>query len=245
MDPYEKCALGRIRHNIPGGPGSRAQVVMMGWTGSPEDGVGAASQSLTRDLSLSRDYELLQQFVPEFKRLRLPGSEQHLELSGSGGGPAAVVVKGNGALRLEIVATFSWGGSKSNGPRNGSSSSRPAAPFGFSYLGGKGNVSVDCTDQAATGEAPGGCMVVITNSVNNTGTQLLWMPVLPVGGRSVRVHTIVDHVCVETIVNNRTAMVTYTIDTASAAETSITLFGGGAGGTSHGWCCRLDACHPL
>ena len=44
---------------------------MMGWTSSPQDGIGAASQSLARDLSLSSEYELLQQFVPELQGLRV------------------------------------------------------------------------------------------------------------------------------------------------------------------------------
>eukprot|EP01052_Picozoa_sp_SAG31_P082151 SAG31_NODE_42150_length_273_cov_0.551724_1_plen_62_part_01 len=41
-----------------------------GWIG----GGAPASQSLSRDLTLSSDYELLQQFVPEYKILRQPAT---------------------------------------------------------------------------------------------------------------------------------------------------------------------------
>jgi len=40
-----------------------------------------ASQSLARDLTLSEDYELLQQFVPELQVLRLPSTACHTEVS--------------------------------------------------------------------------------------------------------------------------------------------------------------------
>ena len=77
----------------------------MGWTGSPEDGVGAASQSLSRDLTMSSEFELLQQFVPELQMLRLPGSERRLTLDGSELGEGRRQhVQGAGALRLEIIA---------------------------------------------------------------------------------------------------------------------------------------------
>lgn len=48
--------------------------VLIGWIGGFW---GPVSQSLVRGLSLSSDYELLQQFVPELKMLRLPGTERH------------------------------------------------------------------------------------------------------------------------------------------------------------------------
>jgi len=41
-----------------------------------------AMQSLGRDLTLSKDYELLQQFIPELKMLRKPGSYTRHELVG-------------------------------------------------------------------------------------------------------------------------------------------------------------------
>ena len=49
--------------------------VLVGWIqDDPRDKNVAASQSLSRDLSLSADYELLQQFVPEYKMLRQPAT---------------------------------------------------------------------------------------------------------------------------------------------------------------------------
>jgi len=133
----------------------------MGWTGSPEDGVGAASQSLSRDLTMSSEFELLQQFVPELQTLRLPGSERRLALDGTEtrlSEGRRQHVQGAGALRLEIIARFSWP----------AGSGLPTQRFGFSFLGGAGNVSIDCTNRTATGEAPGGCMAGIVGSVNNT-----------------------------------------------------------------------------
>ena len=54
-------------------------------------------------------------------------------------------------------------------------------------------------------------------------------PVLPIGAKSVSVHAIVDHEIVETIANNRTAMVTYHKNIPSASSTAVSLFGTGAG----------------
>ena len=54
-------------------------------------------------------------------------------------------------------------------------------------------------------------------------------PVLPVGAKTVTMHMIVDHEIVETIVNNRTAMVTYHTALPSAASTAVTIFGAGPG----------------
>ena len=68
-------------------------------------------------------------------------------------------------------------------------------------------------------------------------------PVLPVGAKTVTMHMIVDHEIVETIVNNRTAMVTYHNGIPSATSTAVTLVGAGSGsgvtGTVKSW--SLDA----
>jgi len=68
-------------------------------------------------------------------------------------------------------------------------------------------------------------------------------PVLPVGAKTVTMHMIVDHEIVETIVNNRTAMVTYHKGIPSATSTAVTLVGAGSGsgvtGTVKSW--SLDA----
>ena len=56
-------------------------------------------------------------------------------------------------------------------------------------------------------------------------------------------HIIVDHEILETIVNNRTAMVTYHKAIPSAASTAVTIIGAGPGsgvtGTIKSW--SLDA----
>ena len=56
-------------------------------------------------------------------------------------------------------------------------------------------------------------------------------------------HIIVDHEILETIVNNRTAMVTYHKAIPSAASTAVTIIGAGTGsgvtGTIKSW--SLDA----
>ena len=58
-----------------------------------------------------------------------------------------------------------------------------------------------------------------------TVSSLYAVPVLPVGCSSISIHAILDHSIVETIVNNRTAMVTYSINTNSASETDVEMFG--------------------
>ena len=78
--------------------------VLVGWIG----GGTTASQSLARNLTLSPDYELLPQFVPELKMLRLPGTAKFTDSSNDG--PAAVtgaVPHSAGSLRAEIVTSFS------------------------------------------------------------------------------------------------------------------------------------------
>eukprot|EP01043_Picozoa_sp_COSAG02_P074654 COSAG02_NODE_15045_length_1210_cov_1.150315_1_plen_136_part_00 len=121
---------------------AESRIVLMGWTSSPEDGIGAASQSLSRDLTMSSEYELLQQFVPELQMLRLPGSKRQVALDNiklrEG---LRQYVQAAGALRLEIIAKFSWS----------ADTGLPTSRFGFSFLGGAGNISVDCTNSTATG----------------------------------------------------------------------------------------------
>jgi hypothetical protein len=51
---------------------------------------------------------------------------------------------------------------------------------------------------------------------------------MPLGTKTVTIHTIVDHEIVETIANNRTAMATYH-EVPSAASTEVVIIGAGAG----------------
>eukprot|EP01043_Picozoa_sp_COSAG02_P074655 COSAG02_NODE_15045_length_1210_cov_1.150315_2_plen_171_part_01 len=73
-------------------------------------------------------------------------------------------------------------------------------------------------------------MVGIVGSANNTATTVTWMPVLPISSNEVRIHSIVDHSIIETIVNNRTAMITNSINVKSAHDTAVSLFGAGVHG---------------
>lgn len=155
-----------------------------------------ASQSLARDLTLSSDYELLQAFVPELQMLRQSQHAQHTTAELQSGSTVHV---STGSLQLEVFATFSWTGAV------------PGAPFGVSVLGGIANITVDCNTKSP--DAP--CMV----TTPATG------PVMPLGTTTVSVHAIVDHEIVETIVNNRTAMVTYHKNIPSATSTGVALFG--------------------
>jgi len=112
---------------------------------------------------------------------------------------APISTRITGSLQLELVATFSWSGDA------------PSAPFGVSILNGTTKISIDCTKDHP--DAP--CMVASPASG----------PILPIGASTVTVHAIVDHEIVETIVNNRTAMVTYHKNIPSDSSTAVELFG--------------------
>ena len=178
---------------------------------SPWHHMHAASQSLARDLSLSSGFELLQQFVPELKVLRIDGSQQTAKLPAAGGTQTL-----KGALYMEVVASFSW-------------TTTTPKPFGFTFRSGAGNVTIDCTDKYQTGEAP--CMVAVRQETyscpiancTTPPTVVVTMPVLPAGAKRVDIHSILDGEIVETIVNNRSAMVHYSVN-PTAGETDVQLF---------------------
>lgn len=172
----------------------------------PWHGMFVASQSLARDLSLSPQYELLQQFVPELEDLRIADTEQTGRLS------ETVRAKSlKGALQLEVIARFVWP----------TTAVQPTG-FGFSFMSGAGNVTIDCSRLHHTGEAP--CMVVFSTSVQPV-QGVVTMPVLPAGERSVSIHTVLDGEILEMIVNNRTAMVHQCINAEGTNATDIVLFG--------------------
>ena len=77
--------------------------VLIGWIG----GGSVASQSLARDLTLSAEYELLQQFSPELQMLRMPATRTSHSFDGDDAASVARV-RVAGSLQLEVVATFSW-----------------------------------------------------------------------------------------------------------------------------------------
>lgn len=104
---------------------------------------------------------------------------------------------------MEVIASFSWVGPA------------PNHAFGLGVAGGTANITIDCTTRAP--DAP--CMV----TTPATG------PLLPIGATTVAVHAILDHEILETIVNNRTAMVTYHKNIPSPDATDVFLFGVGDG----------------
>ena len=186
--------------------------MLLGWIGSASrDIYRPASQSLARDLTLSADYELLQQFVPELTVLRMPGSHTRHVFDGSGdddGSSLPANVKIRGSQQLEVVATFSW-----------AASFEPSAAFGVTVLGGVANITIDCAKAPCQGH------------VNGKGG-----PIMPLKTQSVTLHAIIDHAIVEVIYNNRTAMVVYAYPPSAAAK-ACSLFGVGSGvkGTIETW----------
>ena len=199
---YGSLTMARTLGSDPNQVAKNGRRVLLGWIGGSLDG----SQSLARDLSLSSDYELLQAFVPELQVLRQPTTYRLTSVVSDN--TAMSVPHRTGSLQLELVASFSWAGSK-----------RPASPFGITVLGGTTSMSIDCA--GTNPQAPGGCMVTVDGASG---------PLMPLGTTSIHVHAIVDHEIVETIVNNRTAMVTYNKNISSPSSTAVTLFGTGVGG---------------
>jgi len=156
---------------------------LIGWIGGTP-----ASQSLPRELSLSKDYELLQRFVPELEQLRIQEEEDDNNNNDTG------------SLQIEIVATFEW-----------EDENAPSETFGVSVLNGTQLIGVNCSGMYE--ESP--CMAFAGDSMG---------PILPIQSNSVIVHIIVDHQIIESIFNNRTAMVTYAVP-SSETQTAVSLFG--------------------
>lgn len=196
---YGSLTMARTLGSDPNQVAVNGRRVLIGWIG----GGSPASQSLARDLTLSAEYELLQQFVPELQMLRIPGSFSTVAVPTPAKAEAAAVST-KGSLQLEVFASFTW-----TGPN-------PTKPFGVTVLGGAANLTVDCTaDVASAPKAQGGCQVGVMKSSG---------PLMPIGTKTVTVHAFVDHSIVETIFNNRTAMVTYAVLQDETA-TSVALFG--------------------
>ena len=236
LDDYGTLTMARTLGSDPNQVAKNGRRVLVGWIGGTP-----ASQSLSRDLSLSENYELLQQFVPEYQTLRQSGTFEQTTTQETS---AAEIVHSAGSLQMEVVATFTF-------------TANPKAPLGVSILGGTAEAMVDCSNTTITnkGEAPSvsrsvshglrlflselsgaafslgaqGCMVAVADKPSAGSKKSSGGPVLPVGAKTVTMHMIVDHEIVETIVNNRTAMVTYHTALPSAASTAVTIFGAGPG----------------
>lgn len=95
--------------------------------------------------------------------------------------------------------------------------SNVSAPFGVAIQGGAAKLSVDCkgTHERQAEATADGCMVGVSDAAG---------PLLPLGTKTATIHAYVDHSIVETIFNNRTAMVTYS-SPADATSTGVALFG--------------------
>ena len=88
----------------------------------------------------------------------------------------------------------------------------PSETFGVSVLNGTQLIGVNCSGTFE--ESP--CMGFAGDNAMG--------PILPVETNSVTVHIIVDHQIIESIFNNRTAMVTYATP-SSETQTAVSLFG--------------------
>jgi hypothetical protein len=206
---YASLTMAKTLGSDPNQVALNGRRVLIGQIGGESGHVTApASQSLARDLTLSKDYELLQAFVPELQVLRIPTSHTRHEFDGDAAvddtrHPSAVRI--SGSQQLEVVATFSW-----------TSASPPA--FGVSVLGGAAKLTINCASDCQ-------------GQVNGQGG-----PLMPLKPQSVSLHAIVDHSITEAIFGNRTAMVVYA-NPASADAKAVSLFGTGAGvkGTIETW----------
>ena len=204
---YGSLTMARTLGSDPNQVAKNGRRVLIGWIG----GGSVASQSLARDLTLSAEYELLQQFSPELQMLRMPATRTSHSFDGDDAVSVARV-RVAGSLQLEVVATFSW---------TAASLAAIGGTFGVSVLGGAANLSVVCPPSGA------GC----TGTVNGKGG-----PLMPLKQMSTTLHAIVDHTITEVIYNNRTAMVVY-VKPPSATATAAALFGVSSGmkGTIETW----------
>jgi len=198
---YGTLTMARTLGSDPNQVALNGRRVLVGWIGGTP-----ASQSLARDLTLSEDYELLQQFVPELQVLRIPSS---YKVSTAWNQP----YKGN--MQLEVVAFFTF-----------STKTPPTEPFGVEILRSSDGktatrLQVDCSKGYTA------CVVGVDAGLKgHTG----FGPLLPVVDTTVeesvtvQLHAIVDHTIVEAIFNNRTAMVVYAVPQAES-DINVMLFG--------------------
>jgi len=199
---YGDFIMARTLGSYPNQVTAQGRKVLIGWI----TGDHTASQSLSRDLSLSNRYELLQHFVPELHTLRLSATATTTTTTNTESSASSMVFHAIGSLQLEVSASFSW-----------SDNSILKRPFGVSVLNGTQRLVVDCTKDSP--EAPGGCTVHVTGlGINYSG------PLLPIKSKSVCISAIVDHQLVETIFNNRTA-ITSNISPPNEGSTHVHLFG--------------------
>ena len=236
---YGSLTMARTLGSDPNQVAKNGRRVLVGWIGGTP-----ASQSLGRDLTLSADYELLQQFVPELKALRI-GAGSVLSVPRGAVGDAARAHSLSTEIAstpfAEVVATFTF-----------DAATPPRSRFGVSVLGAgeaATNVFVDCSTYA-----DGNGCVAGTDSSSQKGREISG-PLLPTdlartaittamhtttsAGSAVattHIHIYVDGGIVEAIFNNRTAMVAYaTPDSAEATDIALFGVGGAVGGELQSW----------
>ena len=205
----------------------KGRKVLVGWLGYA-GGKDIAMQSLGRDLTLSKDYELLQQFVPELKMLRIVSSYTHHTVDGdqndSTGRAARKEVSVPGSALMEVVASFELSAKyferssrdKAAVPPSNATLMETAPAFGVTVLGG-----------GATGEYT----VTLAMTTKSATVRGKGIPRAPAGGitgplwgisSTVTLHAIIDKGVIEVIFNNRTAIATNTkLESPNATEISL------------------------
>ena len=176
-------------------PGRR---VIVGWHVNDN---GANAVSLTRELTLSDDLQLLQQFVPEYESLRIP--QTYARTVAGDGEPRGHLRSPVTGQQIEVVARFEAPGITAK-----------TAPFGVRVLG--------CPNQFTEFKfwPEFGLFVVDATQQGNKAPRAGPLPLTDI----ITMHAIVDRNIIEVIVNNRTAL---TVSTFPGAEEcgGVSLFG--------------------
>lgn len=189
---YGELTMARTLGSDPNQVLMNGRKVLIGWIGGTP-----ASQSLARDLSLSKDYELLQQFVPELAMLRQDQTSASLESARD------LRSRGQAIAQSQQVEVYV----SARVPTDDQT-----YEFGVDVLCLRGANGANCSRvyMSCSGKrGPGCCEVgVIDKSDNNRKTSA---PLdLPEDfDQPYALSAIVDHQIIEVIFNNRTAMVVY------------------------------------
>lgn len=203
--------------------------VLIGWVSVTHGGSGVdpfASQSLPRDLSLSSNYELLQQFVPELQILRKPSTYLSIPFDNATQANFVLANSFPRSRQVEIVVNFTFNTSKP-----------PAERFGVEVLVSQSTpqstkLLVDCTGGVQN------CFVGLDTTMQRgrkvTGPSLPIVTTEQANVTSIYLHAIVDGPIVEAIFNNRTAMALMT-QPALETDTGVRIFGPAPQGHLQTW----------
>lgn len=206
--------------------------VLIGWISVANIGGGIdpfSSQSLPRDLSLSSDYELLQQFVPELQALRKPATYLSVPFENATQANSVLAASSPRTRQLEVVASFTF-----------NVSSAPEDVFGVEVLASSSTpqstkLFVDCNRQMVGWK---NCKVGVDTTKqrgwSKPGPLLPTLSVDQAGLATVTVHAIVDGPIVEAIFNNGTA-ITLRAQPALETDTAVRIFGPAPHGRLEVW----------